>query len=143
MVTDPRKASYGINDFQLATIQLAQTMMRVSASDGWSSTRPSRSATQSTPLWSTTSTRRLETWGVKVTRYEIQTITPPDAILKTMELQVSAERDKRAKIAKSTGEMSGRINTSIGLMEEAINRSEGEKQKQINEAEDRSPRFWL
>jgi len=137
MVTDPRKASYGINDFQLATIQLAQTMMRSVIGrlelDKTFEERDSINATLVHHL-----DEALETWGVKVTRYEIQTITPPDAILKTMELQVSAERDKRAKIAKSTGEMSSRINTSIGFMEEAINRSEGEKQKQINEAEGRA-----
>jgi regulator of protease activity HflC (stomatin/prohibitin superfamily) len=134
MVTDPRKASYGINDYQLATIQLAQTMMRSVIGrlelDRTFEERDSINATLVHHL-----DEALENWGVKVTRYEIQTITPPDAILKTMELQVSAERDKRAKIAKSTGEMSSRINTSIGLMEEAINRSEGEKQRQINEAE--------
>ncbi len=137
MVTDPRKASYGINDFQLATIQLAQTMMRSVIGrlelDKTFEERDSINATLVHHL-----DEALESWGVKVTRYEIQTITPPEAILKTMELQVSAERDKRAKIAKSTGEMSSRINTSIGLMEEAINRSEGEKQKQINEAEGRA-----
>lgn len=137
MVTDPRKASYGINDFQLATIQLAQTMMRSVIGrlelDKTFEERDSINATLVHHL-----DEALENWGVKVTRYEIQTITPPDAILKTMELQVSAERDKRAKIAKSTGEMSSRINTSIGFMEEAINRSEGEKQKQINEAEGRA-----
>jgi regulator of protease activity HflC (stomatin/prohibitin superfamily) len=134
MVVDPRKASYGINDFELATIQLAQTMMRSVIGrlelDRTFEERDSINATLVHHL-----DEALENWGVKVTRYEIQTITPPDAILKTMELQVSAERDKRAKIAKSTGEMSSRINTSIGLMEEAINRSEGEKQRQINEAE--------
>jgi len=134
MVTDPRKASYGINDYQLATIQLAQTMMRSVIGrlelDKTFEERESINATLVHHL-----DEALESWGVKVTRYEIQTITPPEAILKTMELQVSAERDKRAKIAKSTGEMSSRINTSIGLMEEAINRSEGEKQRQINEAE--------
>jgi regulator of protease activity HflC (stomatin/prohibitin superfamily) len=137
MVTDARKASYGINDYQLATIQLAQTMMRSVIGrlelDKTFEERDSINATLVHHL-----DEALESWGVKVTRYEIQTITPPDAILKTMELQVSAERDKRAKIAKSTGEMSSRINTSIGFMEEAINRSEGEKQKQINEAEGRA-----
>jgi regulator of protease activity HflC (stomatin/prohibitin superfamily) len=134
MVTDPRKASYGINNYQLATIQLAQTMMRSVIGrlelDKTFEERDSINATLVHHL-----DEALESWGVKVTRYEIQTITPPASILKTMELQVSAERDKRAKIAKSTGEMNSRINSSVGLMEEAINRSEGEKQKQINEAE--------
>jgi len=134
MVTDPRKASYGINDYKFATIQLAQTMMRSVIGrlelDKTFEERDSINATLVRHL-----DEALETWGVKVTRYEIQTITPPASILKTMELQVSAEREKRAKIAKSLGEMNSRINTSIGIMEEAVNRSEGEKQRQINEAE--------
>jgi len=137
IVTDPRKASYGINDFQFATIQLAQTMMRSVIGrlelDRTFEERDSINATLVQNL-----DEALENWGVKVTRYEIQTITPPSSILKTMELQVNAEREKRAKIAKSIGEMNSRINTSIGVMEEAINRSEGEKQKQINEAEGRA-----
>lgn len=134
MVTDPRKASYGINDYKFATIQLAQTMMRSVIGrlelDKTFEERDSINATLVHHL-----DEALENWGVKVTRYEIQTITPPALILKTMELQVSAERDKRAKIAKSLGEMNSRINHSIGIMEEAVNRSEGEKQRQINEAE--------
>ncbi|HTH14830.1 MAG TPA: stomatin-like protein [Spirochaetia bacterium] len=134
MVTDPRKASYGISDYKVATIQLAQTMMRSVIGrlelDKTFEERDSINATIVRHL-----DEALEAWGVKVTRYEIQTITPPASILKTMELQVNAERDKRAKIAKSIGEMNSRINTSIGIMEEAVNRSEGEKQRQINEAE--------
>jgi regulator of protease activity HflC (stomatin/prohibitin superfamily) len=77
-------------------------------------------------------------WGVQVTRYEIQNITVPRTILQTMELQVKAERDKRAAIARSIGEMESKINYSIGIMEEAINKSEGEMQRRINEAEGRA-----
>jgi regulator of protease activity HflC (stomatin/prohibitin superfamily) len=134
MVTDPKKASYGINDYKFATIQLAQTMMRSVIGrlelDKTFEERDSINATLVRHL-----DEALETWGVKVTRYEIQNINVPPTILKTMELQVNAEREKRAKIAKSQGEMNSRINSSIGFMEELINRSEGEKQKQINEAE--------
>jgi len=133
-VVDPKKASYGINDYKHATIQLAQTMMRSVIGrlelDKTFEERDSINATLVQHL-----DDALETWGVKVTRYEIQNINVPPSILKTMELQVNAERDKRAKIAKSQGEMNSRINSSIGFMEELINRSEGEKQKQINEAE--------
>ncbi len=137
MVIDPKKASYGINDYKFATIQLAQTMMRSVIGrlelDKTFEERDSINATMVRHL-----DEALETWGVKVTRYEIQNINVPPTILKTMELQVSAEREKRAKIAKSQGEMNSRINSSIGYMEELINRSEGEKQKQINEAEGRA-----
>lgn len=137
MVVDPKKASYGVNDFKAATIQLAQTTMRSVIGrlelDRTFEERDSINATILKTLDDAT-----EAWGVKVTRYEIQNIQVPPSILKTMELQMTAERDKRASIAKSIGEMNSRINYSIGIMEEAINKSEGEKQKLINEAEGRA-----
>ncbi|PKL30509.1 MAG: paraslipin, partial [Spirochaetae bacterium HGW-Spirochaetae-10] len=68
-------------------------------------------------------------------RYEIQNITPPQTVLASMEKQMTAERDKRAVIARSEGDMRSMINRSEGLKQELINKSEGEKQKLINEAE--------
>lgn len=137
MVVDPKKASYGINDFRAGTIQLAQTTMRSVIGrlelDRTFEERDSINATILKTLDDAT-----EGWGVKVTRYEIQNIQVPPSILKTMELQMTAERDKRATIAKSIGEMNSRINYSIGVMEEAINKSQGENQKLINEAEGRA-----
>lgn len=134
MVTDPKKASYGINNFRYAIIQLAQTTMRsvigLLELDKTFAEREHINGKIVQVLDEAT-----EEWGVKVTRYEIQNITIPPIIQGTMELQVRAERDKRAVIAKSVGEMNSRINNSIGVKEEAINKSEGEKQKRINEAE--------
>jgi regulator of protease activity HflC (stomatin/prohibitin superfamily) len=134
MVTDPKKASYGINNFRYAIIQLAQTTMRsvigLLELDRTFAEREHINGKIVQVLDEAT-----EEWGVKVTRYEIQNITIPPIIQGTMELQVKAERDKRALIAKSQGEMNSRINNSIGVKEEAINKSEGEKQRRINEAE--------
>lgn len=134
MVTDPKKTSYGISDFRAGVIQLAQTTMRsvigLLELDKTFEEREHINAKIVQVLDDAT-----EEWGVKVTRYEIQNITIPKSIQGTMELQVRAERDKRALIAKSLGEMNSRINQSIGVMEEAINKSEGEKQRRINEAE--------
>jgi len=133
-VVDPKKASYGISSFKYAAIQLAQTTMRsvigILELDRTFEEREHINAKIVQVLDEAT-----DDWGVKVTRYEIQNITVPDTILKTMELQVKAERDKRAAVAKSLGEMNSRINYSIGVMEEAINKSEGEKQRRVNEAE--------
>lgn len=133
-VMDPKKASYGIKDFKMASILLAQTTMRsvmgLLELDKTFEERENINSKISQALDQST-----ESWGVSVTRYEIQNITVPKTILATMELQVKAERDKRAVIAKSLGEMNSRINNSIGIMEQAINKSEGEKQKRINEAE--------
>jgi len=133
-VTDPKKASYGNKDYRTSAILLAQTTMRsvmgLLELDKTFEERENINAKISLALDECT-----EGWGVQVTRYEIQNITVPKSILATMELQVKAERDKRALIAKSQGEMNSRINNSIGYMEQAINQSEGEKQKRINEAE--------
>jgi regulator of protease activity HflC (stomatin/prohibitin superfamily) len=133
-ITDAKKASYGIQNYRLGSILLAQTTMRSVMGlldlDKTFEERENINAKISQALDEST-----ESWGIQVTRYEIQNITVPKSILHTMELQVKAERDKRAVIAKSQGEMNSRINNSIGYMEQAINKSEGEKQKRINEAE--------
>jgi len=77
-------------------------------------------------------------WGVKVTRYEVKNIHPPQSIKDAMEKQMRAEREKRAVIAESEGEKQAKINVAEGDKQELIARSEGEKQKRINEAEGRA-----
>jgi regulator of protease activity HflC (stomatin/prohibitin superfamily) len=77
-------------------------------------------------------------WGVKVTRYEVKNILPPQSIKDAMERQMKAERDKRAAIAESEGDRQARINRAEGMKKEAISVSEGEMQKRINEAEGRA-----
>lgn len=133
-VVDPNKASYGINRYLYATRLLAQTTMRsVIGKMDMDTTFEEREQINAQVVKSVDEAS--DPWGVKVTRYEIQNITIPRDILAVMEVQMEAERIKRATIAKSEGEMQSRINYSIGIMEEAINRSEGEKQRLINEAE--------
>lgn len=136
-VMDPAKSSYGTRDYRYATIQLAQTTMRSVIGklelDRTFEERDRINAEITKSLDEAT-----DQWGVKVTRYEIQNITVPDTILSSMENQMRAEREKRAEIARSIGEMESKINRSIGVMEESINRSEGEKERQINEAEGRA-----
>jgi regulator of protease activity HflC (stomatin/prohibitin superfamily) len=73
--------------------------------------------------------------GVKVLRYEIKDITPPDEILQAMEKQMRAEREKRAEILQSEGARSAMINQSEGQRQALINQAEGNKQRQIKEAE--------
>ncbi len=136
-VTDPKKASYGIVDFRYATIQLAQTMMRsVIGKLEMDRTFEEREQINSEILQNID--QATDPWGVQITRYEIQNIRVPDNILQSMEMQLKAEREKRAAIARSLGEMESRINYSSGVMEEAINRSEGAKQRLMNEAEGRA-----
>ncbi len=77
-------------------------------------------------------------WGVKVTRYEVKNILPPQSIKDAMEKQMRAEREKRAAIAESEGDRQARINRAEGQKQEMIAKSEGEKQRRINEAEGRA-----
>jgi regulator of protease activity HflC (stomatin/prohibitin superfamily) len=136
-VVDPVKASYGITDYEFATIQLAQTTMRsVIGKLELDKTFEERdringSVVQSVDVAS-------DPWGVKVSRYEIQNIQVPPAILEAMEVQMKAERERRADIAKSLGEMESKINRSMAVMQEVINISEGEKERMINVAEGRA-----
>jgi regulator of protease activity HflC (stomatin/prohibitin superfamily) len=76
-----------------------------------------------------------ETWGIRVHRYEIKNITPPLTVKNAMEMEVNAERERRAILAKSLGDKQSRINRSEGLKTEMINISEGEMQRRINAAE--------
>lgn len=136
-VVDPKKASYGIVKYEYATIQLAQTTMRsVIGKLELDRTLTERDKINAEVVKSVDEAS--DPWGIKVTRYEIQNISVAKNIQDTMELQMSAERGKRAEITKSIGEMEAKINRSIGIMEEAINMSEGEKQRRINEAEGRA-----
>ncbi len=133
-VVDPRNASYGIENFQVGSIQLAQTTMRsVIGKMNLDTTFEERNNINAQVVKSVDEAS--DPWGVKVTRYEIQNITVPREILHVMEVQMESERIKRAKIAESQGKMQAQINKSLGNMSDMINRSEGEKERLINEAE--------
>lgn len=133
-VIDPVKASYGITDYRYAAVQLAQTTTRSVIG-----TLELDRTFEERDLISAKVVEVLDaagmTWGIKVHRYEIKNIIPPETVKNAMEKQVNAEREKRAILARSEGDKISRINRSEGLKTELINRSEGEKQRRINEAE--------
>ena len=79
--------------------------------------------------------RAATNWGVKVLRYEIRDINPPQEVIRAMELQITAERQKRALIAKSEGEKQQAVNVSEGERQQQINRAEGAKRAKILQAE--------
>jgi len=136
-VVDPQKASYGINNYQFASIQLCQTTMRsVIGKLELDKTFEERD-TINTAIVDAVD-KASEPWGVKVTRYEVKNIVPPQSIKDAMEKQMRAEREKRAMIAESEGDKQAKINRAEGDKQEMIARSEGEKQKRINEAEGRA-----
>jgi len=136
-VIDPHKASYGINNYQFAATQLAQTTMRsVIGKMELDKTFEERETINMDIVDAVD--KASDPWGVKVTRYEVKNIIPPQSIKDAMEKQMRAVREKRALIAESEGDKQAKINRAEGDKQETIARSEGEKQKRINEAEGRA-----
>lgn len=132
-VIDAEKASYGIDNYLYASIQLAQTTMRsVMGKLELDKTFEVREEINKTIVDAVD--KASDPWGVKVTRYEVKNIQPPQSIKDAMEKQMRAEREKRALIAQSEGERQAKINRAEGIKQEAISLSEGEKMKRINEA---------
>lgn len=136
-VIDPKKASYGIDNYRFAATQLAQTTMRsVMGKLDLDKTFEEREKINTVIVEAVD--KASDPWGVKVTRYEVKNILPPQSIKDAMEKQMRAEREKRATIAESEGDRQAKINRAEGDRQEMIARSEGEKQKRINEAEGRA-----
>jgi regulator of protease activity HflC (stomatin/prohibitin superfamily) len=133
-VIDPAKASYGIDDYRFASIQIAQTTMRSVIGKLELDKTFEERETINTSIVNAVD-KASDPWGVKVTRYEVKNITPPQSIKDAMEKQMRAEREKRATIAESEGAKQAKINVAEGDKQELIKRSEGEKQRKINEAE--------
>jgi regulator of protease activity HflC (stomatin/prohibitin superfamily) len=133
-VIDPAKASYGIDNYKFASIQIAQTTMRsVIGKLELDRTFEERDVINSSIVDAVD--KASDPWGVKVTRYEVKNIAPPQSIRDAMEKQMRAEREKRAMIAESEGQMQAKVNVAEGDKQELIKRSEGEKLRKINEAE--------
>ena len=141
-VSDARAASYGIEDYRFAVSQLAQTTLRSEIGkielDRTFEERETINAQVVNAV-----DRAAEPWGVKILRYEIKDIVPPDSVKDALEKQMRAERERRAVVAESEGARQARINVSEGDRQEAINLSEAEKLKQINEAEGRAQEIRL
>ena len=132
-VIDAARASYGINNYQFAATQLAQTTMRsVIGKLELDRTFEERDTINSAIVDAVD--KASDPWGVKVTRYEVKNIIPPQSIKDAMEKQMRAEREKRAVIAESEGAKQAKINVAEGDKQELIKRSEGERERRINEA---------
>ena len=133
-VTDPRLASYGTSNYVFAITQLAQTTLRSEVGKmELDKTFESRDEMNKQVVSVLDEAGR--TWGVKVLRYEIKNLTPPEAILRSMQAQITAEREKRALIAKSEGQRQEEINLADGEKQAKILSSEGDKTAQINKAQ--------
>lgn len=136
-VMDGAKASYGIEDYRRASINLAQTTMRSEIGKlKLGQTFSEREVLNETIVREID--KASDPWGIKVLRYEVRNITPSENVIHTLEKQMEAERQKRAEITLAEAEKESTINLSEGQRQEAINLSEGDKQKQINEAQGRA-----
>ena len=133
-VTDPRLASYGSSNYVSAITQLAQTTLRSEIGKmELDKTFESREEINRQIVHALDEAGR--NWGIKVLRYEIKSLTPPESILRAMQQQITAEREKRALIAKSEGERQQEINLADGKRQAAVLESEGDKTAAINRAQ--------
>jgi regulator of protease activity HflC (stomatin/prohibitin superfamily) len=132
-VIDPQKASYGIDNYRFAVIQISQTTMRsVIGRMELDKTFEERETVNASIVNAVDNAS--DPWGIKVSRYEVKNISPPQGIRDAMEKQMRAEREKRALIAESEGDKQAKINRAEGDKQEMIARSEGEKERRVNEA---------
>ena len=132
-VMDGKLASYGIEDYRRAAVNLAQTTMRSEIGKlSLSQTFSERDSLNESIVREID--KASDPWGIKVLRYEIKNITPSLKVIHTLEKQMEAERRKRAEITLANAEKAAMINLSEGERQQAINLSEGEKQRRINEA---------
>jgi len=133
-VLDPKLASYGIGNYIFGITQLSQTTLRSEMGKiDLDRTFEERSLINASVVEEVD--KASDAWGVKVLRYEIKNITPPDDVLSAMEKQMRAEREKRAVVLTSEGERDARINEAEGAKQQVIKQSEAVKLQRINEAE--------
>jgi len=141
-VLDPVRATYGIDNYLMAARQLAQTTLRSEIGkmdlDRTFEERESINANIIGAL-----DKASEPWGLKIMRYEISNINPPQSVKDALEKQMRAERERRAQVAMSEGDRESRINVAEGHKQEVIKQSEALKQKQINEAEGKAQEIAL
>jgi regulator of protease activity HflC (stomatin/prohibitin superfamily) len=136
-VMNPENASYGVTDYRRAAIQLAQTTTRsVIGRMELDTTFQERAAISQSVVDVLSEVE--QAWGIKVHRYEIKNIDTPRTVQKAMERQMTAERERRATVARSEGKQQSTVNDAQGMKEEIINQSEGEMQRRVNEAEGRA-----
>ena len=133
-VLDPKKATYGVEDYVFAVTQLAQTTMRSEIGkielDKTFEERDMLNANIVSSINEASSP-----WGIQVLRYEIKDITPPASVMEAMEAQMKAERVKRAQILESEGDRQAAINRAEGDKQAIVLAAEAERSEQILKAE--------
>ena len=135
-IIDPVHASYGVSNPVFAVTQLAQTTMRSELGKLTMESAFEERDRLNTNIVSAIN-QAAQSWGIQCMRYEIKNITPPTSVLKSMEMQVSADRQKRAVILESEGKRQSQINVAEGAKQESILRAEGQQQQVVLNAEAR------
>jgi len=141
-VMDTKLSCYGIDNYKVAAENLAQTSLRsVIGKMDLDKTFEERENLNQAVVAAVD--EAAQNWGIKVLRYEVKDIEVSPEIMNAMEKQMTAERDKRAAIAKSEGERESKINSAQGEKEKSILTSEGLKQELINKAEGNAAQIKL
>ena len=141
-VMDPQLASYGIDNYTLAAVNLAQTTMR--SEIGKLDLHETFSEREKLNAMIVQEIDKASmSWGIKVLRYELMNITPGDTVVHTLEKAMEAERERRAEVTLALAHKESISLISEGERQESIAISEGEKQKRINEAEGKAQRISI
>jgi len=141
-VLDPVRATYGVDNYLFAAKQLAQTTLRSEMGKmDLDRTFEERDSINANIIYALD--KASEPWGLKIMRYEISNINPPQSVKDALEKQMRAERERRARVAASEGEREALINVAEGQKQEVIKQSEALKLKQINEAEGKAQEIAL
>ena len=141
-VLDPVRATYGVDNYMFAARQLAQTNLRsVIGTMDLDRTFEERENINGKLVEALD--KASEPWGLKVMRYEISNINPPQSVKDALEKQMRAERERRAQVALSEGDRESRINVAEGHKQETIKQSEAQKLRQVNEAEGKAREIEL
>jgi len=141
-IMDPVHASYGVNNPIFAVTQLAQTTMRSEIGQLTMESAFEERERLNTNIVSAIN-KAAQSWGIQCMRYEIKNITPPTNVLKSMEMQVAADRQKRASILESEGKRQSQINVAEGIKQETILKAEGQQKQVILNAEARKQEIVL
>jgi len=141
-IIDPVHASYGVSNPVFAVTQLAQTTMRSEIGKLTMEAAFEERDRLNTNIV-TAINEAAQSWGIQCMRYEIRNITPPASVLKSMEMQVAADRQKRALILESEGKRQSQINIAEGFKQETILRAEGDQQQTVLNAEARKQEIVL
>ncbi|XP_071964315.1 stomatin-like protein 2, mitochondrial [Antedon mediterranea] len=133
-VIDPYNASYGVEDPEYAVTQLAQTTMRSEIGKIPLDTVFKERESLNYNIVEAINKAATEQWGIRCLRYEIKDIDVPSKVKEAMQMQVEAERKKRARVLESEGIRESEINVAEGKKRSVILASEAIKMEQINRA---------